>query len=613
MINNEGIMICDVCGITSNDKRIQWVGRANMHLCSKHKKQIYEYGKIIDPTDRTTHDTNEYVLFDDHAEMVIRDKRNNIIANALIDLDDVDRCKLQKWSMCKKPEGPSYIRAKNTRINIALHRYILGYNGPLVVDHINRNTLDNRKSNLRIATVAENTANNGHPGIYQVSSGKWKVKLRRYGKQYYSYGSGFDSYEDAVKYRDNILDYVELIDNISPQMYTQDQVEKIARHAAELAVRQALTLSNLDSCISEPAMPTMEGEENMGRHKIHVTLPTGERVWITGKTNEDLIANALSRFGNSATRPLHGSILFGDYANEVFDTFLVKRWKESTAKTNRFLMDKHILPYFQNTYLDQITTGSLQQFYDKKSKLSKSYTKQMNILLHQIFESAIEDELIAKDPTKSKRLVLPEKVTKREALETDQFRDVIANIPKLKHDDALLMALLCFTGMRRGEVIGLKWSNVTDTHILVRSEATFDGNTTVFNEFTKSEAGIRDLMIMDELKPYLEKRGSGFVIGNSKAPITQSKFVRTWQRIGKTINLYGATPHIIRHTFATELVASGADPKTVQTMMGHADFSFTMNTYVHKTSENMNKAIANLSGHISQQVDIHENAETVPT
>lgn len=394
------------------------------------------------------------------------------------------------------------------------------------------------------------------------------------------------------------------VDKILTPLYTPQQVEEIAQRAAELAVRQALLPSNLDNCISEPAMPTMEGDENMGRHKLHITLPTGEKVWITGKTNEDLIANALMRFGNQPPRQqTQAPVLFGNYADEVFNTFLVKRWKESTAKTNRYLMDKHILPYFKDEYLDQITTNALQKFYDLKSNLSRSYTKQMNILLHQIFESAIEDELIAKDPTKSKRLILPDKVTKREALTTDHFRDIISNIPKLKHDDAMLMAILCFTGMRRGETLGLEWQNVTDTHILVRSEAIFDGNTTIYNKFTKSEAGIRDIKIMPELQQYLVNRGHGFVIGNSDKPITQSKFARTWQRINKTIELYGATPHIIRHTFATELVASGADPKTVQSIMGHADFSFTMNTYVHKTTENMSKAITNLGNHITSKVD----------
>ena len=210
MIDENGIMICDVCGTTCNEKIVQWVGRANMHLCSKHKKQIYEYGKITDSTARTTHDRNEYILHDDYAEMVLRDRRNNIVGYAKIDLDDVEKCKQQKWSYPKKTSSTQkYVRAKNTKINISLQRYILGYDGPLVVDHINRDTLDNRKSNLRIVTVAENTANNGHPGIYQIANGKWKVKLRRYGKHYYSYGAGFDTYEEAVVFRDSILSFVE--------------------------------------------------------------------------------------------------------------------------------------------------------------------------------------------------------------------------------------------------------------------------------------------------------------------------------------------------------------------------------------------------------------------
>lgn len=405
------------------------------------------------------------------------------------------------------------------------------------------------------------------------------------------------------------------VDTTQTPLYTQSQVEEIAKRAAELAVRQALSPPNLDNCISEPAVPTMEGENDMGRHKLHITLPTGEKVWITGKTNEDLIANALARFGVSSQPQQQiptstSSVLFGDYAEKTFNTFLVKRWKQSTAKSNKHLLDKHIMPYFRDIYIDQITTASLQQFYDRKMDLSKSYVRQMNILLHQIFENAIEDEIIQKDPTKSKRLVLPDRVTKREAIDTDCFRDIIANIDKLRPDDALIVVLLCFTGMRRGEVLGLRWENVTDTHILVRSEATFLGNTTIFNNFTKSDAGIRDIQIMPELEPYLQNRGTGFVVGGGDKPITQSKFTKSWNRICKTIDMHGATPHILRHTFATELIASGADPKTVQAMMGHADFTFTMNTYVHKTNENMHKAIANLSDHIHHKVDTTGTPQT---
>lgn len=206
----DNIMICDVCGVTSEEKIIQYVARAGMHLCSKHKKQIYEYGKITDPTARTTHDRNEYILHDDYAEMVLRDRRNNIVGYAKIDLEDVEKCKQQKWSYPKKTSSTQkYVRAKNTKINISLQRYILGYDGPLVVDHINRDTLDNRKCNLRIVTRAENLANNKYDGVYQTQNGMWKVKIIRYGKEFYSRGYGFKTRDDAISYRDEVLKYVD--------------------------------------------------------------------------------------------------------------------------------------------------------------------------------------------------------------------------------------------------------------------------------------------------------------------------------------------------------------------------------------------------------------------
>lgn len=206
--NGNEIAVCDVCGVTSNDKIVAWVGRVGMHLCSKHKKQIYEYGRITDPTSRTTHDKNEYIIHDDYAEMVLRDRENNIVGYAKIDIEDVEKCKQQKWSMPHTTDFKQYVRAKNTKINVPLHRYILGYDGPLDVDHINRDTLDNRKSNLRIVSRTVNCSNNGHEGVYK--HGKtWRVKLTRYGKIFYSYGCGFDTKEEAVAYRDEILKYVE--------------------------------------------------------------------------------------------------------------------------------------------------------------------------------------------------------------------------------------------------------------------------------------------------------------------------------------------------------------------------------------------------------------------
>ena len=73
-----------------------------------------------------------------------------------------------------------------------------------------------------------------------------------------------------------------------------------------------------------------------------------------------------------------------------------------------------------------------------------------------------------------------------------------------------------------------------------------------------------------------------------------------WQRIGKKINLYGSTPHVFRHTYLSILAASNVDPKTIQALAGHADFSFTFNKYIDKNKSNIQDAGKQFSDHLEK-------------
>ena len=371
-----------------------------------------------------------------------------------------------------------------------------------------------------------------------------------------------------------------MFDNENSISYTQ--AEEIARYIVGQFLSQ-----NLENSIE--SMPTDERIKEMGRQRVHITLPDGTPTWITGNTFTDIIMSAIKKFQTPATGET-----FKEYTDKIFDVFLKPRWKPSTADTNRFLLDRHLHPYFDDMKLTQIDTAVIQQFFQTKQHLSKSYTKQMLIMLHEIFQNAVEDGKVKGDPTLSKRITLPQKQTKRDALPVTEFNDIVSNIHKLKKNDALLMALLCFTGMRRGEVLGLTWDNILDNVILVRSEVTFKGNTSVVQDYVKSKSGIRDIPIQQELRPFLENRGEGFVV-SGETPMTQSKFARTWERIGKTINLHNATPHIFRHTYLTLLAASNVDPKTIQAIAGHSDFSFTFNKYIDRNKNNIQSASDKLS------------------
>lgn len=187
---NGEVRKCDVCGVTNETHIIKKIAYLNCYLCAKHKAQMYRYGIITDPSPRTTVDRNEIRIKDQYAELIIRNKTQEIVGVALIDLDDVDKCREIKWTLDKN----GYVRGGKDKVR--LHRFLLNYNGDLDIDHINRNKLDNRKDNLRIVPRAINAQNNSAMGIsYDVKTNKWRARIQRYGN-YYDVGS-YNTPEEA--------------------------------------------------------------------------------------------------------------------------------------------------------------------------------------------------------------------------------------------------------------------------------------------------------------------------------------------------------------------------------------------------------------------------------
>jgi integrase len=72
-----------------------------------------------------------------------------------------------------------------------------------------------------------------------------------------------------------------------------------------------------------------------------------------------------------------------------------------------------------------------------------------------------------------------------------------------------------------------------------------------------------------------------------------------WRRINDTIELHGATSHVFRHTLGTILYETGTDIKTIQSVVGHADYSTTMNTYVHARDDRKQAAMAKINDQLS--------------
>ena len=141
---------------------------------------------------RTKFDPNEIIEYDDYAEIVLYDKNCEEKARTLIDLEDVDKVKGYKW--CLKNSGHVHNH------DIHLHRLIMDCPDDMVVDHINHNTLDNRKSNLRRWTQRQNMMNKKCTGVsWDNKSKKWRARITYKNKQIHL--GMFDNKEEALEAR----------------------------------------------------------------------------------------------------------------------------------------------------------------------------------------------------------------------------------------------------------------------------------------------------------------------------------------------------------------------------------------------------------------------------
>ena len=178
-VHKKPIEICCICGGRKDGEF------KNKPYCTKHLLQMQRHGKILE---RTIYDSNEYILYDDFAEVIMYDKDGNKSGVTKVDLDVVED--LKQFKIYSKMHGTKQYATINMPDGrkVRLNRYLMGltntdiYTTEQVVDHINGDSMDNRKSNLRICTQKQNSQNNRKPGVftgvnYNKQNGKWVARI----------------------------------------------------------------------------------------------------------------------------------------------------------------------------------------------------------------------------------------------------------------------------------------------------------------------------------------------------------------------------------------------------------------------------------------------------
>lgn len=348
----------------------------------------------------------------------------------------------------------------------------------------------------------------------------------------------------------------------------------------------SLALANLDNGIPEPC------EKSMKRTKLPIPQEYGGG-WATGATVEDAVRNLIDRVKDQF-KASKDSPLFSEYAESWF---LIKMAEKRAAATNacyRGLLSGRIEPFFKGKTVADISPDDIQMFFNSIMHLSKSVSNQCKAILSGIFERACRNGIIERNPMQFK-YEHSHKTGEKVVLQDEDLIAVINQLEKLKGNDYLYMCFLCFTALRRGEILGLKWGDIRDGKIFVHSAVSYPNgaNDAVIDHPKDDSCGVVHLQseLAKRIEPFRGKPHHNVIpYSNEKPlfPITKSQFVKMWRRIGKIIDLKGATSHSFRATYATMMNAhcDRIDPKALQGALRHKTPDLAMKVY---TKQNVNK------------------------
>lgn len=332
-----------------------------------------------------------------------------------------------------------------------------------------------------------------------------------------------------------------------------------------------------------------------------------EGSWETKKEAEKVLRSRIAELETTFERKTDSSPM-SVYLRHWLESYCAPRLAPNTYRGYQVNVEKHIIPYIGTIPLNKLQPKDLQALYEKlrAAGLSGTSARYVHNNLRKALGQAVKAQLIPRNPAD---LVDPPKVDRYEAqtLTPEQAKTLISACVGTEIYLPVLLALTL--GLRRGEALGLQWTDVDlDTKtVTVRHSASFSkGGFTLGT--TKTKNSRRTLMVPEVLHAALEnalaiqareaKRfGPGYnpydlvCCRSDGSPLTSGVLHHQYHALLAKLGLPAIRFHDLRHTNATLMLRNAVPAKIVSAMLGHSSIGITMDTYSHVMTEMQSGAV----------------------
>ena len=363
-----------------------------------------------------------------------------------------------------------------------------------------------------------------------------------------------------------------------------------------------------------------------GRYTAGYDPESGKRIIknVLGKTQAEVKEKLKAAISESQRLDVSkaGTYTVSSWVKTWYEVYAEPRIRPNTKAYYTNYIENHIIPGIGNISLDKLTTIQIQRFYNTLQKsgrvqrknfpelrdksLSPRVVRGVHTLLHNCLEQAVAERLILSNPAQGCKLPQLEK-REMKILPQEKIGLYLAEAEKRGLLAAFYLELT--TGLRRGELLGLKWSDIDlekgDLRVQ-RQIGRIDGK--IIEMPLKTKNAYRTLPLsadaIDVLMQQRRKTGNSEWVFPSPTggPMSPDSVLHMLHRVLKRAGLPKVRFHDLRHTFATLALQNGVDIKTVSGMLGHFSAGFTLDTYAHVTTSAKREAAKTMGSILSGAV-----------